>query len=205
VTVAQAATNANTDNHAGAACGSDITFEATDGPWRFNGVAGTVLEIVHDQSLFGGRQRETTICGKLHAVDDAYVSVCESQFPATSICAYDFVRGVSIGNLYLRTSGVLRLRNGSVAIGSDTAPLTLGAIYRVGIRQKRGTGADGILQAYVAAGDNPFGTPFASTTSGTWTTQADRLRLGATLSVILDATFDDIRLDSASMPGPSGP
>lgn len=141
-------------------------------------------------------------------VDDAYVSfyVKVNSLPTSDVrIALISNAGASIGNIYLRTSGALRLRNGSTSIGADTAPLTVGAIYRVGIRQKRGTGADGILEAYVAAGDNPFGTPFASTTTGTWTTQADRLRLGVTVSAVLDATFDDIRLDAAAMPGPSGP
>jgi hypothetical protein len=44
--------------------------------------------------------------------------------------------------------------------------------------------------------------PFASTTTGTWVTQADRLRLGPTGSTALDVTFDDIRLDAGAMPGP---
>jgi hypothetical protein len=194
----------------------DITFEGgnlTDPTSGFDSVAGTV--VLDSGALIKGvysADVPSASSGYLQEnftpVDDAYVSfyMKVNALPTSDLrIALISNAGVSIGNLYLRTSGALRLRNGSVAIGSDTAPLTVGAIYRVGIRQKRGTGADGILQAYVAAGDNPFGTPFAATMTGTWTTQADRLRLGATLSVVLDATFDDIRLDSASMPGPSGP
>lgn len=101
------------------------------------------------------------------------------------------------------SAGELRLRNGSTTIGADSTPLTVGTLYRVGLRQKRGTGADAILQGYLAVGDVAFGLPFASTTSGTWTTQADRLRVGATISSVLDATVDNIRLDAQAMPGPN--
>jgi hypothetical protein len=80
----------------------------------------------------------------------------------------------------------------------------VGTVYRVGLHQRRGTGADAILEAYLAVGDAPFGAPFAAMTTGTWMTQADRLRPGPT-SATADVTFDDIRLDSAIMPGPSIP
>ena len=107
--------------------------------------------------------------------------------------------GLTMGNLYLQTNGTLRLRNGSTTIGSDSAPLVINTLYRVGIHQKLGSGANAILEAYVMAGDLPFGASFARLTSGTWTTQADRIRIGATTSAV-DLLFDDIRLDSMIMP-----
>jgi hypothetical protein len=61
-----------------------------------------------------------------------------------------------------------------------------------------------VLEAYLAAGDAAFGASFASTLTGAWTSQADQFRFGATTGT-LNATFDDIRLDTAAMPGPSGP
>jgi len=108
--------------------------------------------------------------------------------------------GTTVGNLYLRTSGALSLRNGSSTIGAASAPLSGGGIYRVGLRQRRGTGANAVLEAYLAAGDTLFGAPFAALTNGTWTTPADRLRVGATISVALNAIVDDIRLDSGALP-----
>lgn len=39
-------------------------------------------------------------------------------------------------------------------------------------------------------------------TTGTWTSQANCLRVGTTTSAVLSATFDNIRIHSASMPGP---
>ena len=109
--------------------------------------------------------------------------------------------GTSVGSLVLRSNGALRLRNGTTTIGADSAPLTVGGVYRVGLHQKRGTGANAVLEAYLAAGDAAFGVPFASTATGTWTSQADRFRFGATTGT-LNATFDDIRLDASAMPGP---
>ncbi|MFL5800955.1 MAG: hypothetical protein ACJ8CR_04360 [Roseiflexaceae bacterium] len=108
--------------------------------------------------------------------------------------------GTTIGNLVLRSNGALRLRNGTAPIGVDTAPLSVGATYRVGIHQKRGSGGNAMLEAYLAADGAAFGAPFAAISNGTWATAADRLRFGATVSVAIDATFDDLKLDAASMP-----
>jgi hypothetical protein len=138
-------------------------------------------------------------------VDDAYVSLYlrVNSLPAGSVRIVYFSNAtIAVGNLQLLTSGRLRLRNDTTNIGADSAPLTVGTVYRVGLHQRRGTGGNGILEAYVAVGDEPFGLPFASTTTGTWMTQADRLRLGPTGSTASDVTFDDIRLDAGAMPGP---
>ncbi len=140
------------------------------------------------------------------AVDDLYVSwyVKVNALPSGDVrVALISNAGTTVGNLLLRASGGLRLRNGSTTIGMDSTPLTVGVVYRLGLHQKRGTGANGILEGYLASGDNAFGAPFASSLTGTWTTGADRFRFGATTSTVLDAGFDDVRLDAASMPGPS--
>jgi hypothetical protein len=111
--------------------------------------------------------------------------------------------GTTVGNIVLRPTGALRLRVGSTTIG-ESAPLAIKpALYRVGLRQKRGTGGNAVLEAFVATASNPaFGTPFAATTTGTWTTQANRLRFGATNGSAINATFDNVLLDAAAMPGP---
>lgn len=110
--------------------------------------------------------------------------------------------GVTVGNIVLRTSGRLRLRVESTTVGSESAALVPGQIYRVGIRQKRGTSGDAVLEAFLASGDAGFGPAFAATAAGAWTTPADRVRFGATTGAV-DIVFDDVRLDAASMPGPS--
>ena len=106
----------------------------------------------------------------------------------------------SMGNLVLRPDGVLQLRFAGKSIGADSLPLQVDTVYRIGLRQKQGTGGDAILEAYLAEGDTAFGEPFAATTTGGWTMAADRLRIGATTGVALHAVLDDIKLDSATMP-----
>jgi hypothetical protein len=110
--------------------------------------------------------------------------------------------GTSVGNIVLRPSGALRLRHASTTIGSESTPLSVGRVYRVGVHQKRGAGSNAVLEGYLVEGDAPFGTPFAATVSGTWMSPADRLRIGSTSSTGLNATIDDIRIDTASMPAP---
>ncbi len=109
--------------------------------------------------------------------------------------------GTTLGELLLRSNGTLRLRNAGVIVGADSAALTNGTIYRIGIVQKKGTGGNAVLQAFLATGDSAFSsTPFAQLTTGTWTTQANRVRLGATVAGTVDITVDDVRLDAAVMP-----
>ena len=102
--------------------------------------------------------------------------------------------GTTVGNLTLRPTGALTLRNGSTTVGSSSAPLRVGTTYRVGLRQRKGTGRNAVLEGYLAERDASFGTPFAALTNGTWTASVDRLRVGSTMSVKLDATIDDITL-----------
>lgn len=108
--------------------------------------------------------------------------------------------GTTIGNLYLRPNGALRLRNGTATVGADTAPLLVGKLDRVGMRQSSGNGSNAILQAYLAADNGAFGTAFASLATGDWQTPADRVRVGATISTLLDAVVDDMRIDTGAMP-----
>ncbi|MEQ1760576.1 MAG: DNRLRE domain-containing protein [Vicinamibacterales bacterium] len=110
--------------------------------------------------------------------------------------------GTTMGSLMLTNQGRLRLR-GSSTIGVESAPLIPGRLYRVGVHQKKGTGANAILEAFLASDDTPFGAPFAATTLGTWTTAATRLRIGNTSTGGVNVTVDDIRLDTMEMPAPS--
>jgi YD repeat-containing protein len=114
--------------------------------------------------------------------------------------------GTTYGNIVLRSNGTLRLRNNSTQVGSDSAlALQPKTLYRIGLHQKRGSGSNAVLEAFVVQGDNLFGTPFASLTNGTWTTKADRTRLGATNGNAIDLWLDDISLDNAAMPQPTLP
>ncbi|HEX9441514.1 MAG TPA: alkaline phosphatase family protein, partial [Roseiflexaceae bacterium] len=112
--------------------------------------------------------------------------------------------GTTVGNIQLTSGGILQLRNGSTTLGSISAAqaLTAGSVYRIGIHQKKGTGGNAILEAYLATGDIPFGIPFASSATQSFTSAATKFSFGATNSVALDVYFDDIALDTVAMPAP---
>ena len=74
--------------------------------------------------------------------------------------------GTRAGNIQLTSGGQLRLRNDATTIGSKSALLTVGTLYRVGLRQSAG-GGSGVLEGYLAVGDAPFGAPFASSSAQT--------------------------------------
>ncbi|HSK11139.1 MAG TPA: hypothetical protein VK911_16270, partial [Vicinamibacterales bacterium] len=107
--------------------------------------------------------------------------------------------GTTVGNIMVSTSGRLQLRVGSATIG-ESAALAVGQVYRIGIRQKQGSGGNAVLEGYAASADGVFAGAFAATSLGAWTTASDQLRVGATSPSAIDVVMDDIRLDAASMP-----
>ena len=112
-------------------------------------------------------------------------------------------QGTTVGNIQLLSTGALRLRSGSTTVGPDSAPLAAGTVYRVGLHQRKGTGANGLLEAFLAPAGTAFGSPFAGQATGTWTTSADRMRFGATSGSAVDLTADNVAVDVGAMPGPS--
>jgi hypothetical protein len=110
--------------------------------------------------------------------------------------------GTTVGNLTLTSAGRLRLRNGSTAIGSESAPLVAGNTYLIGLRQARGTGNDAILEAFVAPDGGTFGPAFARLTTGTWTSSADRIRFGATNNSAVNVMIDDVLVADGGQPAP---
>lgn len=110
--------------------------------------------------------------------------------------------GTTVGNIQLTSSRTLQLRNGSTTIGSASAVLTVGKVYRVGLRQQRGTGGNAVLALYLAEGTAPFGAPFATSTTQSFTSAATRVTIGATNGNAVSLTVDDLRLDAAVMPAP---
>jgi hypothetical protein len=123
--------------------------------------------------------------------------------PSDTRIAFISNGGTTVGNIVLRTNGALRLRVASTTIGESAALAVTPAFYRIGLHQKKGAGGNAVLEAFLAPASAPaFGTPFATTTTGAWTTQANRLRFGATNGYTINATFDNIVLDAAAMPGP---
>jgi hypothetical protein len=114
-------------------------------------------------------------------------------------------QGTTVGALTLEATGKLTLRNGSASVGATTAALVPGTVYRMGIHQKKGTGSNAVLEGFLAAGDAQFSTAFATNAAQKFTTQADSVQIGASTSTGGNLTFDDIRLDTGAMPGPSVP
>jgi hypothetical protein len=112
--------------------------------------------------------------------------------------------GDSVGNIFLLPNGRLRLRVASKSIG-DSSPLEEGELYRISLHQRRGSGGDGLLEGFVAVGDDSFGGPFASTSSGAWTTDANRLRVGATAGGAVDLVLDDVTVSTSGEPAPTPP
>ena len=191
----------------------DITFEngsLTDPTTGVDSIAGSVSLVSGGQQLKGlyatriPNATSAYLQENFAAVDNVYVSfyIRVNSLPPSPVRIVMLSNaGTTVGNIELRTDGALRLRQGTTAIGSNSAALTTNTIYRVGLRQKKGAGGDAILEAYLAADGAAFGAPFAATNGGTWTTPADRLRFGETTSAsTLDATFDDVKLDTAMFP-----
>ena len=86
--------------------------------------------------------------------------------------------------------------------GGRSMPAT---VYRIAIHQKKGAGTNAVLEGFLATGDTTFSTPFASSGTQTFTTRADSVQIGASTPTGVTLTFDDIRLDTGAMPGPSVP
>jgi YD repeat-containing protein len=142
------------------------------------------------------------------AVDDLYVAFylrvdAGPTTPEARIVYLVDTAGTTIGNIRLTNALKLRLKNNSTTIGADSAPLTLGTLYRIELRQKKGSGSNGILELYLVQDDAAFGAPVATLTTGTWMTRVNRIFLGATGSDAVSVLLDDISLDSAAMPGPT--
>ncbi|MEQ1758195.1 MAG: Ig-like domain-containing protein [Vicinamibacterales bacterium] len=145
------------------------------------------------------------------AASDLYVSfyLRLSALPSSDVQLLRIMNGSSqVGTFVLRSGGQLRLRNNSSTIGSDSAALTVGQLYRVGIHQRAKTGSsnNGVLEGFLASGDTAFGAAFASSNTGSWSTSATQLRLGTITSVLVNLVLDDIKLDNTLMPAPvAGP
>lgn len=136
---------------------------------------------------------------------DLYVSfyIRIRSLPSSSVRLLQIWNGSAmVGRLVLTPARKLRLLMRSSKVGADSAPLNVGRVYRVALHQRAGAGGDARLEGFLAEGAALFGAPFAATATGTWTTAADRLRLGATTSAAFQAVLDDVRLAADRMPAP---
>ena len=191
----------------------DITFEAGSltGASGFSTTTGTVN--LETGSPIKGADSFTINAGNSYgtqtftASDEIFISTY-IRIPVVPSSQVRVIRitdgGTSVGAITLEPTGKITLRNGTSNIGASAAALTPGAVYRVGIHQKKGTGNNAVLEGFLATGDSVFGAPFAASSTQTFITQADQVQIGSSTGTVATATFDDIRIDNGSMPGPSG-
>jgi len=114
--------------------------------------------------------------------------------------------GVSttISELQVLTSRKLRIRNNGTMVGLDSAALTVGKLYRVGIHQKATSTNTSILEAFLASGDDQFASAFAANSTLTISLATTRVNVGATTSSnVIAITVDDIAIDTAALAQPS--
>jgi hypothetical protein len=64
---------------------------------------------------------------------------------------------------------------------------------------RRGTGTNGLVEAFLASDGNAFLAPFASTANGAWTGSTDRVRIGATTGTA-SLLIDDLVIADGGMP-----
>lgn len=111
----------------------------------------------------------------------------------------------------MSTAGAMRIRNNGTNLATILTP-TLNTTYRIGVYLKPSSAAaaaDGILRVWVATGDAAFsGTPTYENTA--YTMNASNANITSIAfgqnnasGNLGDYYWDDIRVDNASMPGPS--
>jgi hypothetical protein len=193
----------------------DITFEngsITDSTTGFDSKTGTVT--LETASPIKGADSMTVTAGSsfgqenYSATDEIFISLYMriAALPGGQVRLVRISdQGTTVGALTLEATGKLTLRNFVTSLGASAAALTPGTVYRIAIHQKKGTGSNAVLEGFLASGDASFATPFARSGTQTFTTRADSVQIGASTPTGGTPTFDDIRLDTGAMPGPSVP
>ena len=139
---------------------------------------------------------------RLNALPAAAPRIAEIRTGATTP-----LNGTVVGNIDVSTGGALSLNSNTGTLVASSGVLAIGQTYRVLLHQKKGTGANGLLEAFLAQGETPFpGTPFASTATGAWTAPATVLNIGNTSSTAAaDITFDNVQIDAGIPAGAVAP
>jgi hypothetical protein len=177
-------------------------FGSTNGTVELE--TGSPIKGANSMTIDGGNSYGTE---SFAASDEIYLSLYMKMVsvPAGQIRVIRVTDGgISVGAITLDSSGRITLRNGTKNLGTSATALVAGTVYRIGVHQKNGGAGDSVLEAFVAPGDALFTAPFASNSSQTFSTQADSVQVGASTSVAGNLTIDDVRIDTTTMPGPSG-
>lgn len=102
------------------------------------------------------------------------------------------------------TSFFVRIQDGTSTL-ADSAELAYGADYRVVLRYRAGSGANGVVEGWLATGDGATAL-LGSTALSTQTGLAGRVDCGDTNGTAWAGwalSLDEIKIDSAADPGPS--
>lgn len=187
----------------------DFRLGALTGNGGFDSISGSGVAITETDTGVGVYAADWTSDASNYGVkaitasDEVftYLYLILDSAPASDLTILQILNnGTVVGEIDINSSRELELKNNGTQKGSASSALTLGTLYRIGLRQKKGTGANGELQGYVAEGHAELAS-FASSTTESFTTQADEIRAGAIDAVALDGRIGYLAADSRRMPG----
>lgn len=191
----------------------DLTFEDDD-PTDFDtSIFGEIVERVTTNAIKDTYSALFTITApnigslvysNLTAPTSLYVSfyVKVLAVPATFATLFRVRKsGVSeIARVMFDSTHIGLFDKNSVQIGSSYT-YTPNTIYRIGFRYTKGTGADAILQLFVAQGNNAFTTAVAETATDTSVVEINQIFVGMrNIAVTSQFLIDNIRMDTVGMP-----
>lgn len=102
-------------------------------------------------------------------------------------------------SLFVETSSI-QLNDDLIGTVGDPFTFTVDTIYRIGIRYTIGTGTDAIMQLYIAEGDTSFSNPIVDISNSPAINTVDTLSVGINNLRTGFIVFDNIRIDTESMP-----
>jgi hypothetical protein len=196
----------------------DITFEGNSltGVNGFDTTSGTEISVISTTPIkdtFYGHVAATGGAASYGqedwtATNDGFASAY-FRFPTNPAGIINFLElrdgSSALARVRFTVTGGASLRlvdSAGATIGTDFA-VTANTIYRIGLHYTIGSGANGVVEMFVATGDSAFGAADRSTTANSGITQVSRLRCGVTTAATFTVDFDDIRIDDTTMPGPS--
>lgn len=153
--------------------------------------SGTTPTLATDGKLKGNNSflvsvNSSVVIKSLVAADECYLSafLYITALPSSSnerlLRIYNAGGAITYCHITITSGGKFQLLDGNGAqVGSDsTITAVAGGIYRIGLRYRKGSGANAVLEGHAIARNVSFSTPFASTSSGSDTTQVTSVSAG---------------------------
>ncbi len=194
------------DFEGGALTGADAADSSTGASIAIT----TTSPLKHTYSVDVPNVGSNSIRFNVTAADTLYVStyVRVDTLPAGATRAIQILNtlGTTRAGFVISFTGaniLLRVQDGTTNVGSTQALATgVGDIIRIALRYTNGTGTNGIVEGFYALGNAAFGAAFGGSTTTAQTDQVSGVNVGSTNATALDAVFDAIQIDDASLPGP---